>query len=174
MKKILILSLLLVVLLFTGCSNKDCATCDYSSSDLTGIIDGIYENIGSENMPMVATIESDITDLDALNYNTGLSSNENIEYVVVSEPMMSSQAYSFVLVKVKDLSSVEGVKEEIFNNINTRKWVCVEAEMLYVNNYDTVISIIMTNEELGNKLKSEFESLAGSNLGTEKIRNIEI
>ena len=174
MKKILIFSLLFIVLLFAGCSNKKCTTCDYTDTDLISIIDGIYESIGSENMPMVATITSDITDLDSLKYNTGLSNNENIEYVVVSEPMMSSQAYSFVLVKVKDLSNVENVKEEIFNNIDTRKWICVEAEMLYVNNYDTIISIIMTNEELGNSLKNEFEELAGSNLGKEKIKNIEI
>ena len=39
--------------------------------------------------------------LNGLSY-TGLSSNENIDAVVVSEPMIGSQAYSLVLVKVKD------------------------------------------------------------------------
>ena len=61
----------------------------------------------TRELPRLNTTVVDVNDSNALKYNTGLDSNEGIELVVVSEPMMSSQAYSLVLVKIKDGTDVE-------------------------------------------------------------------
>ena len=52
---------------------------------------------------------------------------------------MSSQAYSAVALKVKSNANIETVKEEILNNVDMRKWICVSAEKLYVTNYNNII-----------------------------------
>ena len=44
----------------------------------------------------------DPTDNDSIAYMTGLDNGNDVQFCVVSEPMMSSQAYSLVIVKVKE------------------------------------------------------------------------
>ena len=46
-----------------------------------------------------------ITDKDMVSSMTGLENGDELEYLVVSEPMMSSQAYSLVVAKVKSGAS---------------------------------------------------------------------
>ena len=121
---------------------------------------------------MTAVLDIDINDLDSLSYYTGLKSNENIEYVVASEPMMGSQAYSFVLLKVENTADIDKIKQEIYDNIDTRKWICVEAENLYVTSYDTVIAMIMADAVWADEIYEEFTSLAGENLGSSLERKI--
>ena len=48
---------------------------------------------------------------------------------------MSSYAYSFVAVKFKNGVNIEKVKEEMYNNIDMNKWLCVSADVLYLTNY---------------------------------------
>ena len=45
--------------------------------------------------------------------------------------MMSSQAYSLVLVKVKDGVDANNIAKTMSEKIDTRKWICVSAEKLY-------------------------------------------
>ena len=58
---------------------------------------------------------------DAVKAFTGLDSAENLEYVVYSEPMMSSIAYSLVLVKVKDGANVDSIAKAMNDNVDARK-----------------------------------------------------
>ena len=56
---------------------------------------------------------------------------------------MSSQAYSFVAVKFKNAVNIEKVKEEMYNNIDMNKWLCVSADVLYLTNYgNTKLSML--------------------------------
>lgn len=48
-----------------------------------------------------------------------------IEEGLVCEPMMTSQAHSVALVRVKDGTDVENAKKLIRENVNPRKWICV-------------------------------------------------
>jgi len=77
-----------------------------TAEDLENIINSIYEktNLG---LASLATNVVDVSDNDMVSYMTGLSSNANVDAVVVSEPMMSSQAYSLVLVKAKEDAEIE-------------------------------------------------------------------
>lgn len=131
-----------------------------SAEGLTKLVDKIYE--GEENLfPSIQTQEIDVSDKDMVSFVTGLEDNTKLEYLVVSEPMMSSQAYSLVLAKVKDGVNANEVAKEISEKIDTRKWICVSAEQLYATNSGDVVFMVMTNKELADSLYGNFKTLAG-------------
>ena len=133
-----------------------------STDDMQNMINTIYEGVEAELPPTLNTQVVDISNLDILKSYTGLSSNENIDAVVVSEPMIGSQAYSLVLVKVKDGQDANAIAKEMSENIDTRKWICVEAEKLYATSQDNLAVLIMASDEwvtpVYNKLKEMLPS----------------
>ena len=118
-----------------------------STDDMQNMINTIYEGVEAELPPTLNTQVVDISNLDILKSYTGLSSNENIDAVVVSEPMIGSQAYSLILVKVKDAQDANAIAKEMSENIDTRKWICVEAEKLYATSQDNLAVLIMASDE---------------------------
>ena len=132
-----------------------------NADDLTALVDQVYEGVSIE-MPGVMTMPVDITDVDAVKSFTGLDSAENIEYAVVSEPMMSSQAYSMVLVKVKDGADVDAMAKAMNENIDERKWICVTAEKIYTTTSGNVICLVMTNAQTAQPVFESFKTIAGS------------
>ena len=98
-----------------------------SAEDLTAFVDTIYA--GNENLfPSLMSQAMDVTDSESVAYMTGLENGNDLEYLVVSEPMMSSQAYSLVIAKVKDGADADKLAKTMSENINMRKWICVSAE----------------------------------------------
>lgn len=132
-----------------------------SAEELTTLIDQIYEGITIE-MPMLATMPVDTADVDAVKSFTGLDSAENIEYAVASEPMMSSQAYSLVLVKVKDGVDANSIAKTMNENIDERKWICVTAEKIYTVSSGDIVCLVMTNSETAQPVFESFKTIAGS------------
>lgn len=118
-------------------------------------------------LPALETREVDITDEFAFTSTTGLKSNSNVEAVVVSEPFMSSQAYSAVMVKVSKDANIEEMKKEMYDNIDMRKWICVSAEKLRITNYDNIIFLVMSSEEWGKPVYDEFKQTVGGKIGKE-------
>ena len=179
MKKsiIIIVSILVVIALVVGgifLLNKEekPVVSMATSADLENIINTVYEKANIE-LPMLMTNVVDINDQDMLTSFTGLKSKDNIEQVVVSEPMMTSQAYSLVLVKVKDGGDVEGIKKEMVDNIDTRKWICVTAEKLYATNHTNLICLVMSREELAKPIYNAFKEVVEQKVGTELERTTE-
>ena len=133
-----------------------------NTDDMQNMINTIYEGVEEELPPTLNTQVVDISNVDILKSYTGLSSNENIDAVVVSEPMIGSQAYSLVLVKVKDGQDANAIAKEMSENIDTRKWICVEAEKLYATSQDNLAVLIMASDEWAtpvyNKLKEMLPS----------------
>lgn len=132
-----------------------------SAEDLTALVDQIYSNVSIE-MPMLQTMPLETTDADMVKSFTGLDSAEDIEYLVASEPMMSSQAYSLVLVKVKDGVDADAVAKTMNENIDARKWICVTAEKVYTVASGDVVCLVMSNEETANTVYESFKTLAGA------------
>lgn len=131
-----------------------------SAEDLNKLVDNIYAGVTLE-MPGVMTQPIDVTDKDMVSYVTGLENGDELEYAVVSEPMMSSQAYSMVIAKVKSGANASKVAETMKDNIDTRKWICVSAEQLYATNSGDVVFLVMTNKELADAVYNSFKTLAG-------------
>ena len=136
-----------------------------SAEDLSALVDKIYEGESLE-MPGVMTQVIDTSDKDLVKFITGLDNTENLEYVVASEPMMSSQAYSLVLVKVKAGTNTDEIAEQMKENIDTRKWICVSAEKVYTTSSGDVVCLVMSREELAKPIYEKFKKLAG-NIGAE-------
>ena len=142
-----------------------------SAEDLTTLVDKIYKGVTMQ-MPNVATQEIDITDADMVQYITGLENGNDLEYAVVSEPMMSSQAYSLVLVKVKNGVNATDVAKTMKDNIDTRKWICVSAEKVYATTSGDVVCLVMANADTAKAVYDSFKTLAGS-VGQEYERSEE-
>ena len=132
-----------------------------SGEDLVALVNKIYEGQG-ELYSSIMTQELDVTDNDLVSYNTGLATGEDFEYLVISEPMIMSQAYSLILAKVKDGVDANAVAKEMSEKIDTRKWICVSAEKLYATSSGDVVFLIMTNEEMATPIFEEFKTLAGN------------
>ena len=165
----IILSIVLVIAIIVGAvyaiyrnQPKTYTQIVSSTDDMQNMINTIYEGVEAELPPTLNTQVVDISNVDILKSYTGLSSNENIDAVVVSEPMIGSQAYSLVLVKVKDGQDANAIAKEMSENIDTRKWICVEAEKLYATSQDNLAVLIMASDEWAtpvyNKLKEMLTS----------------
>lgn len=134
-----------------------------SSMKLDEIITKIYEKV-----PLDLSLVSDyidISDENALKYNTGLTDSSKISEVCVSEPMIGSIPYSLVLVKVKNASDASDIASQMKSGINQRKWVCVEADDLAVTYSGDVVLLFMVGSEYNDDVKSSditaaFEALA--------------
>ena len=142
-----------------------------SVADLTTLVDQIYSGVSIE-MPMLMTQELNMTEVDTVKYVTGLENIDNVEYVVASEPMMSSQAYSLMLVKVKDGIDADKVAKEMNENVDERKWICVTAEKIYSVASGNIVCLVMSNEETAKNVYESFKTIAGS-IGEEFERTAE-
>lgn len=126
----------------------------------------IYSKLGKKLLNL-ETQEISIEDETQVKAYTGLKSNKDIEKIVVSEPLMSSQAYSAVTVKVKSGANIEEIKKEMLENINMSKWICVSAEKMYITNNGNTIFMVMSSEDWAKPVYNEFKEYVGNNIGKE-------
>lgn len=131
-----------------------------SAEDLTAFVDTIYA--GNENLfPSLMSQAMDVTDSESVAYMTGLENGNDLEYLVVSEPMMSSQAYSLVIAKVKDGADADKLAKTMSENINMRKWICVSAEVLYATSTEDLVFLVMSSEEMAKPVYDAFKAKVG-------------
>lgn len=144
-----------------------------TTQEMQETLNSIYTKLGDQ-LPSIETREIDITDELAVKAATGLQSTTNVEAVVLSEPMMSSQAYSAVFVKTSKDADVEKMKQEMLDNIDTRKWICVTAEKVYVTNHENIIFLVMASEEWAKPIYDEFKTAVDGKIGKELQKTEEI
>ncbi len=160
--------ILVVVMSIKGNSNTDTNSFK-SSSDVKKMVKSIYNELG-DKLPELAFQNVD-TSLDSLKSYTGLSDNSNIDFMVVSEPEMNAQAYSLVALKVKDASKIESMKQEMYDNIDMAKWICVSAEKLYITNSGDLIFMVMSVDEWATPVYNSFKKYVNNNIGKELTKD---
>ena len=116
-------------------------------SAMEALLNQIVEINPVEFMGMAAPV--DLTDADALFYYTGLTSAESVKEAAVYEPMIGSIAFSMVAVQVAEGADAEAVAEAMKNGIDTRKWVCVEANDLMVATSGDIALLVMVDSNNG-------------------------
>lgn len=159
---ILVIALIAIFVIFSSKSNTKTNLPEINNAeDLKLLVDKLYEG-RQDQMPMLMSQEIDVSDAEALQMATGLQNGEKLEYVVTSEPMMTSQAYSLVLAKVKDGVNANEIAKEMSQNINTRKWICVSAEKVYATSSTNIVCLVMSREELAKPVYEKFKELAGN------------
>lgn len=137
-----------------------------SEKDMKSMLKSIYSK-NKDVLPELETEEIDVSNSELVTSYTGIQSTGNVESLVVLEPLMSSQAYSAVALKVKSNANIETVKEEILNNVDMRKWICVSAEKLYVTNYNNIIFFVMSDEDWATATYNSFKEYVGNEIGKE-------
>lgn len=90
----------------------------------------------------------------ALKSYTGLDSAEKITDAAVYEPVTGSQAFSLVLVRVKNAGEARQVAQQMKDNINPRKWICAGADQVKVAGYGDTVMFIMLDSGLGKTAQS--------------------
>ena len=178
MKKLisLLLALTLVVAMAAGCTNNGGetteATTEATEPAKTPLADNMETVAGKiiEKNPvefMGGAMPLDLTDLEGLTYNTGLKSADKIKEAVLYGPMMGSIAFSMVLVRVNDAADAQAVAQEMSDNIDTRKWICVEANEKITVGYCDVVMLIMLDNQNGMSAQSfvdAFKAVCGAEL----------
>ena len=134
--------------------------------DINDIINTINKN-NKDVLPELETMKVDIKNIDEVTSYTGLKTNDDIESIVVSEPLITSQAYSVAIVKVKDNANVEKIKQEMLDNIDMRRWICVSAEQLYITNSGNVIFSVMADKDIAKAVYNDFKKYVNNNIGKE-------
>lgn len=118
---------------------------DVVMADTAVLLDKLAKLVPMEFPTGIMTI--DHTDLEALEAYTGLKANTGIVELSVLEPMMGSQAYSVVLVKLDGTVDATTVANDIKENVNPRKWICVEADDLNADVVGEYVIFAMLDDE---------------------------
>ena len=145
--------LVLTMFMVTGCGSKNV------EGKLEDIMDKWYADIAEDNRPGgLGNME-----VNAENVESFIGTNK-VEYTeaIASESMMGSIAHSVVLLRVKDASKIEEYKEEIRENVNPRKWVCVgveKDEVIIENKGDLLVVIIVQDKDNRQKIADAFNNL---------------
>lgn len=103
----------------------------------------------------------------ALSYFTGLQSADQVTDVCVYEPMMSSQAFSLVMVRTAEGADPKAIAQEIKDNVDPRKWMCVGADEMMAAGYVDTVMFIMLDSQLGLSAQTyvdAFKTVCGADL----------
>lgn len=137
---------------------------------LEEIVASIYENATNE-MALGPVTPITLTSPDEVKYMLGLDNVEGVVEAVTSEAMMSAVAYSLALVKVEEGADIEAIKTEIHEGVDSRKWICVEAEKVIVTNSGDVILMIMTEADMADSIVEAFTTVANGSVGETLTRS---
>ncbi len=168
-KRILCLLLAAMLGLLTACACNNTA-----SGSLPGTMEENVNKLMASNpaefmgglMPVNLQDTSE-EGLWALKGYTGLDSAEKITDVAVYEPMTGSQAFSLVLVRVKNAGESRQVAQQMKDNINPRKWICAGADQVMAAGFGDTVLFIMLDSGLGKTAQSyvdAFQTLCGGKL----------
>lgn len=160
-KRIIALSLAVVSLFLVSCGKTGGAE---TPSELTGslseIMDAVYEN---------ADLSQDFRDSMA-NFDSGEIPAESAEYLIgttevaydesfYSVPLMNVVPYQCILLRLPEGTDLETAKQTIADHADPRKWVCVEAESVIVENVGNVVLFVMGDSQTTNALLTAFLAL---------------
>lgn len=176
MKKITAIALVLTMALslFAGCGAAKADPTEAPKPALEGTLEELLNKVVEQNPVefMGGVMPVDVADtsedgLWAVKYFTGLDNAENITEAAVFEPMMGSIAFSMVMVRTAEGADAKAVAEAMKTGIDTRKWICVEADDLMVAGYGDVVMLIMVSTENGMTAQSyvdAFQTVCGADL----------
>ena len=143
---------------------------DKGSFNTTKDIKTLINTINKDNknlLPELETMKVNVKNIDEVTSYTGLKTNDGIESITVSVPVMTAQAYQVAIVKVKDGIDVEKIKQEMLDNIDMRRWICVSAEQLYITNSGNLIFSVMADKDIAEAVYNDFKKYVNNNIGKE-------
>lgn len=171
MKKMITTALAVVMMVsLTACGGAKTDSAKKLEGSTSELIEKVYEQ--SKPEIDVITSEVDLTNEQVLKSFTGLDNADKISEASASESAIGAQAYSLVMVRVKDAKDAKEVAEAMKAGIDTRKWICVEADNVQVAGYEDVVLFFMVSSELQEYANSKgiidaFKTVCGGTLSFE-------
>ena len=161
MKKWIALLLLVAIAMSTAaCGRKKAASLEGTMGQNVGKImrDNPVEFAGSmTELDLQDTSEEGLWLLKGF---TGLDSGDELTDAAVYEPLTGSQAFSLVLVRVKETADAKAVAQKMKDNIDPRKWICVGADQVMAAGYGDAVMLIMVDSALGKTAQSYVDTFA--------------
>ena len=161
MKKLLLVLLVgITVLGLAGCAAKE----KNVDGSLVELMAKVYEGAGTPYICM----QSDVATAPAgPGYYIGYTDKNPDKGVVdvkfteglASEPFTGSQPHSVVLLRLADDQKPKDAVDKLKNSVDGRKWICVGAENVIVDNIGNLV-IIIVDDEYGDALLKNFKALA--------------
>lgn len=160
----------LSVAALTGCGNRSDRSSDEvsteenadaagmvhlnSADEVSAFFDEVYGGVAEDLLPMGGAVmtELNLGDAELLSYHAGLTDSEGIEGVYLSESMMSSTPYSAIYIRTADEADTEGIRQQLMDNINPAKWVCVTAEQEYAVIFGNDIFFVMGYQDTASEV----------------------
>lgn len=158
-----VLSLIVLSMLLVSCgSNGSEETSPKLVGSLSEIMDSVYEN---------ADLSQDFRDsMD--NFDSGEIPANLAEYLIgttdvaydesfYSAPLINVVPYQCILLRLPEGADVEAAKQTLADHADPRKWICVEAESVVVENVGDVVLFVMGDSQTTNALQTAFLALGG-------------
>ena len=143
--------------IFVVTSNNESKTNEtlQTAGDIKKMLKTIYKNLANE-LPELTTEEINLKESELVESLTGLKSTDDINTLVVSEPVMGSQALEVAVIKTREKADITSMMQNIKDNVNMRRWICVSAEKLYIVNSGDVIFMVMADSDWAKSIYDEF------------------
>ena len=152
--------------IFAITSNKESETNEtlQTAGDIKKMLKTIYKNLADE-LPELTTEEINLKESELVESLTGLKSTDDINTLVVSEPVMGSQALEVAVIKTKEKTDNEAMMQNIKDNVDMSRWICVSAEKLYIVNSGDVIFMVMADSDWAKSIYDEFVKYMDNKVG---------
>lgn len=165
-KRLLILPMLLLSLILVSCGKTEGndAAGENTEPKLVGslseIMDSVYESadLSQDFRDAMAGFEAGEIPAESAEYLIGTADVEYAESYY-SIPMINVNPYQCILLRLPEGADVEAAKETLLANADPRKWVCVEAESVVVENVGDVILFLMADTATADAIKASFLAL---------------
>ena len=157
---------ILAGVIFAITSNKESKTNEtlQTAGDIKKMLKTIYKNLADE-LPELTTEEINLKEGELVESLTGLKSTDDINTLVVSEPVMGSQALEVAVIKTKEKTDNEAMMQNIKDNVDMSRWICVSAEKLYIVNSGDVIFMVMADSDWAKSIYDEFVKYMDNKVG---------
>ena len=140
-----------------------------TTADFENVIAKVHEKAQNQ-ITSLETREVELDDNYGIETYTGLKTAEKIEKLVVSEPMISSQAYTLAMVKIKSGEDAASIAQEMANEVDLDRWICVSADIVYATNYGDVVFLVMASKETAKAEFDAFKEIVGNKTGKDIVR----
>ena len=155
-------------------SSKSSENIDVNSQeDLENLMNKVYDGVTAD-LYNVETRSIDLSDSISVQSYTGLENGDDLEYAVVSEPLINAQPYSFILAKVRDGVNANNIANEMSEKVDPRKWICVSASKIYATSSGNCVFLVMGGKDSSKLASSAYENFKNiaQTIGKEYTKNL--
>lgn len=130
------------------------------AGSLSEIMDSVYANadLSQDFRDSMESFDSGEIPAESAEYLIGTADVE-YEESFYSVPMINVTPYQCILLRMPEGADVEAAKQTLMEHADPRKWVCVEAESVVVENVGDVILFLMADADTAEAVKASFLAL---------------